>query len=293
MFDKIKTFYGISKPVPPLQCGPKERDRLYRRLRFQSFLAGTVGYSLYYVCRTTLNVVKKPIIDSQALDAQQLGIISSALLFAYAAGKFVNGLLADHSNIKRFMATGLTVSFIANLCVGLLGLLSGGGVLSTTVLFVVFAVLWGINGWSQSMGAAPAIIALSRWYPLKKRGTYYGFFSASHNLGEAISFVFVGLVVGLAGWKWGFVGSAVAGAMGVAVILLFLHDTPESKGLPPVEVLSGEAGNETEIARESVGAAQKAAFRNPYIWILALASACMYVSRYAINGWGAGWWLPG
>jgi len=63
MFDKIKTFYGTSKPVPPLQCGPKERDRLYRRLRFQSFLAGTVSYSLYYVCRTTLNVVKKPIID--------------------------------------------------------------------------------------------------------------------------------------------------------------------------------------------------------------------------------------
>ena len=82
MFDKIKTFYGTSKPVPPLQCGPKERDRLYRRLRFQSFLAGTVSYSLYYVCRTTLNVVKKPIIDSHALDAQQLGIISSALLFA-------------------------------------------------------------------------------------------------------------------------------------------------------------------------------------------------------------------
>ena len=136
------------------------------------------------------------------------------------------------------------------------------------------------------MGAAPAIIALSRWYPLKKRGTYYGFFSASHNLGEAISFVFVGLVVGFAGWKWGFVGSAIAGAMGVAVILLFLHDTPESKGLPPVEVLSGEAGDETEVERESVGAAQKAAFGNPYIWILALASACMYVSRYAINGWG-------
>ena len=164
------------------------------------------------------------------------------------------------------MATGLTVSFIANLCVGLLGLFSGGGTLATTTLFVVFAVLWGINGWSQSMGAAPAIIALSRWYPLKKRGTYYGFFSASHNLGEAISFVFVGLVVG--------------------VILLFLHDTPESKGLPPVEVLSGEAGDETEVERESVGTAQKAAFRNPYIWILALASACMYVSRYAINGWG-------
>ena len=27
--------------------------------RFQSFIAGTVGYSLYYVCRTSLNVVKR------------------------------------------------------------------------------------------------------------------------------------------------------------------------------------------------------------------------------------------
>ena len=282
----ILSFFRKSAPAPRL---PKDDDammRLYKKLRWQSFIAGTVGYSLYYVCRTSLNVVKKPILESGALDATQLGVIGSALLFAYAIGKFVNGFLSDHSNIKRFMATGLTVSFIANLCVGLLGLFSGGGTLATTTLFVVFAVLWGINGWSQSMGAAPAIIALSRWYPLKKRGTYYGFFSASHNLGEAISFVFVGLVVGLAGWKWGFVGSAIAGAMGVAVILLFLHDTPESKGLPPVEVLSGEAGNETGIARESVGAAQKAAFGNPYIWILALASACMYVSRYAINGWG-------
>lgn len=286
MFKKFRDFYSISKPAEPLRCGDDGKNRLYRKLRLQSFLAGTVGYSLYYVCRTTLNVVKKPIIDSGALDAQQLGIISSALLFAYAAGKFVNGFLADHSNIKRFMATGLTVSFIANLCVGLLGLLSGGVAIPTMTLFVVFAILWGINGWSQSMGAAPAIIALSRWYPLKQRGTYYGFFSASHNLGEAISFLFVGLVVGFAGWQWGFIGSALAGVLGVAVILIFLHDTPESKGLPPVEVLSGEVDSAAEVGTKSVGATQKAVFRNPYIWILALASACMYISRYAINGWG-------
>ena len=286
MFDKIKTFYGTSKPVPPLQCGPKERDRLYRRLRFQSFLAGTVGYSLYYVCRTTLNVVKKPIIDSHALDAQQLGIISSALLFAYAAGKFVNGLLADHSNIKRFMATGLTVSFIANLCVGLLGLFSGGGTLATTTLFVVFAVLWGINGWSQSMGAPPAIIALSRWYPLSKRGTYYGFFSASHNLGEFLSFLFVGAVVGIFGWQWGFVGSSVAGVLGVLVIVFLLHDTPESKGLPPIEVLTGEESPEQSHDHGSTSELQRSVIRNPFVWVLALSSAFMYVSRYAINGWG-------
>ena len=282
----ILSFFRKSEPSEPFTGDDAARMKLYKKLRFQSFIAGTVGYSLYYVCRTSLNVVKKPILESGALDATQLGIIGSALLFAYAIGKFVNGFLSDHSNIKRFMAAGLCVSAVANLLVGALGFANGGGMVGNMTLFIAFAVMWGVNGWSQSMGAPPAIIALSRWYPLSKRGTYYGFFSASHNLGEAISFVFVGLVVGLAGWKWGFVGSAIAGAMGVAVILLFLHDTPESKGLPPVEVLSGEAGDETEVERESVGTAQKAAFGNPYIWILALASACMYVSRYAINGWG-------
>lgn len=90
------------------------------------------------------------------------------------------------------------------------------------------------------MGAAPAIISLSRWYPLKERGTYYGFFSASHNLGEFFSFLFVGSIVTFAGWQAGFFGSAIAGAIGVVVILLMLHDTPESKGLPPVEALAHE-----------------------------------------------------
>lgn len=127
--------------------------RLYKKLRWQSFIAGTVGYSLYYVCRTSLNVVKKPILESGALDATQLGVIGSALLFAYAIGKFINGFLSDHSNIKRFMAAGLAVSAVANLLVGLLGFANGGGIVGNMVLFVAFAVMWGVNGWSQSMGA--------------------------------------------------------------------------------------------------------------------------------------------
>ena len=177
----ILSYFRKSGPSAPFTGDDAARMKLYKKLRFQSFIAGTVGYSLYYVCRTSLNVVKKPILESGALDATQLGIIGSALLFAYAIGKFVNGFLSDHSNIKRFMAAGLCVSAVANLLVGALGFANGGGLVGNMTLFIAFAVMWGINGWSQSMGAPPAIIALSRWYPLSKRGTYYGFFSASHN----------------------------------------------------------------------------------------------------------------
>ena len=278
----IKSFYRISK-ASKVHVEGEKAARMFRNFGLQSFLAGTIGYSLYYVCRTSLNVVKKPILDSGMLDASQLGLIGSVLLFAYAIGKFVNGFLADHCNIKRFMATGLIVSAAANFIMGILGF--AGSSLPTAMLFIMFAIVWGINGWSQSMGAPPAIIALSRWFPLSRRGTFYGFFSLSHNLGEWLSFLFVGILVSVAGWQWGFIGSSIAGVLGVIVIVFLMHDNPESKGLPTVEQMAGETVEKAEKA-ESTGALQKLVLKTPAVWVLAAASAFMYIARYAINGWG-------
>ena len=278
----IKSFYRIPKPSS-VKVEDAKQEKLFKAFGFQTFLAGTIGYSLYYVCRTSLNVVKKPIIDSGMLDASQLGLIGSVLLFAYAIGKFVNGFLADHCNIKRFMATGLVVSAAANFTLGILGFASE--TMPTMLLCTLFAIMWGINGWSQSMGAPPAIIGLSRWFPLSKRGTFYGFFSLSHNLGEWLSFLFVGILVSVSGWQWGFVGSSIAGVVGVIVIVFLMHDNPQSKGLPSVEEMSGEAKVE-EKKQESTGELQKMVLKTPAVWILAAASAFMYIARYAINGWG-------
>lgn len=276
----FKSFYGVSAPSAEAVV-PEQHAKLFRKFSFQSFLAGTIGYSLYYVCRTTLNVVKKPILDSGMLDATQLGLVGSTLLFAYAIGKFVNGFLADHSNIKRFMATGLIVSAAANLIMGILGL--AGAAVSSMAFFILFAIMWGVNGWSQSMGSPAAIIALSRWYPLNKRGTYYGFFSLSHNLGEFLSFLFVGIIVSAFGWQWGFLGSSIAGVLGVLVIILMMHDTPQSKGLPSIEDMAHEDKSDENV---STGELQRQVLKTPAVWVLAAASAFMYIARYAINGWG-------
>ncbi|MBO5418919.1 MAG: MFS transporter [Bacteroidales bacterium] len=297
MLNRIINFYQVSAPsvdkVPEGQA-----DKKYKRLRFQAFVAATLGYSLYYVCRTSLNVMKQPIIDSGALDATQLGVIGACLYWTYAVGKFVNGFLADYCNIKKFMATGLVISAFANFIMGVIGIWEGAAGITGSLMFVMFAIMWTLNGWSQSMGSPPAIISLSRWYPLRIRGTYYGFFSASHNFGEGLAFIFVSLLVSAAGWQWGFFGAALAGAIGVTLIALWLHDTPESKGLSPVEVLAGEKTQEQldqEAAEKKAGAAdaaletkriQRAVLRNPGVWILALSSAFMYMSRYAINEWG-------
>ena len=277
-------------------------SKQYGRRKWETIIAATLAYALYYVCRLSMGVLKQPLIDAGLLTATQLGIIGACMYWTYAVGKLVNGFLADGANIRRFMATGITISIAMNLIMGILGVSASNGLVGNSVLFVLFCLFWAANGWAQSMGAPACIVALSRWLPLKVRGTFYGIFSASHNIGEGLSFVFVGSIVAAFGWLWGFFGAALAGVVGLVVVLLLFHNSPESKGLPAIEVISGEmtqeeydresgnmrkaAASAKEAKRLETKRMQKQVIKNPGVWILAAASAFMYMSRYAINEWG-------
>ena len=277
------SFFRISKPSER-QVDPEKAESTYKSLRNKTFWGATVAYSLYYVCRMSLSVVKQPLIDEGILTAGELGVIGSALLFVYAVGKFMNGFIADYCNIKRFMAVGLFFSALVNLLLGVLGIVNDAVTQSTAVIFFSFAILWGINGWMQSMGSPPGVICLSRWFPKSKRGTYYSIFSSTPYIGEFLSFIITGLVVGALGWKAGFIVAAIAGLVGSLIILWLVSDTPESKGLPSVQKLSGEdmTRHDTLPTREL----QKYVLTHPGIWIIALSSAFIYITKYAITGWG-------
>ena len=273
MLKNIINFYRVSQPKPCNEESLSEQKQRLKRFQWSTFLAATLGYGMYYVCRLSLNVVKKPIVDEGVFSETELGIIGAVLFFTYAVGKFMNGFLADRSNINRFMSTGLLVTALVNLCLGFVH------------SFILFAVLWGISGWFQSMGAASCVVGLSRWFTDKKRGSFYGFWSASHNIGEAMTFIIVASIVSALGWRYGFLGAGLVGVIGALVVWRFFHDTPQSKGLPAVN--APEKKKEMDaLETEEFNRAQKAVLRNPAIWILALSSAFMYISRYAVNSWG-------
>ena len=277
----LYSYYRISKPSAE-QVVPEKVESTYKSLRNKTFWGATIAYSLYYVCRMSINVVKQPLIDEGVLSAGQLGLVGSALLFVYAVGKFMNGFIADYCNIRRFMATGLFVSALVNLLMGVFGLFQS--MLPSVLIFISFAVLWGINGWMQSMGSAPGVISLSRWFPQSKRGSYYSLFSTSPYIGEFLSYNILAAVVGWVGWQAGFIAAALAGLIGSLIIILFVSDTPESKGLPSVQKLSGE--NLTKEDRMPTKDLQKMILKHPGIWIIALSSAFIYITKYAIAGWG-------
>ena len=277
----LYSFYRISKPSKERVSSEKVADT-YKSLRNRTFWGVTVAYSLYYVCRMSINVVKQPLIDEGILSAGQLGLIGSALLFVYAVGKFMNGFIADYCNIRRFMATGLFISAVVNLLMGVFGLFDN--MLPTMLIFISFAVLWGMNGWMQSMGSAPGVISLSRWFPQSKRGSYYSLFSSSPYIGEFISYNVLAVVVGWLGWQAGFIAAALAGLAGALIILLFVSDTPESKGLPSVQELSGETLTKED--RMPTRELQKMILKHPGIWVIAISSAFIYITKYAVAGWG-------
>ena len=273
----LYSWFRISKPRAQ-KVPASEVDGTYRRLRTRTFWGVTVAYTLYYVCRMTLGVVKQPLIDGGVLTAGQLGIIGSAFYFVYAVGKFLNGFIADYCNIRRFMAVGIGISALMNLILGLLGQWNW----PSGLLLAAFSLLWGVNGWMQSMGSPPGTISLSRWFPLKSRGTMYGIFSSTPQLGKAVSMIMTGFIVASAGWQWGFLAAAAAGAIGLVVSLVFISDTPESEGLPSVEELSGEPVQEKKPTREL----QKWVFKHPGIWVIAISTAFLYITQHAVSDWG-------
>lgn len=111
------------------------------------------------------------------------------------------------------------------LCSALIHLLLG-----FTNSFYAFVLLWGLNGWFQSMRAASGVVSLSRWYNSKECGTYYSFWSASHNIGEAFTFMTIALIVGWMGWRYGMIGAGGIGLLGFLMMITFMRDTPQSQG---------------------------------------------------------------
>lgn len=271
--NSLLRYFATGPDQPPL-TDAGTIDRLYRRHRLRVMLAITLGYGVIYTCRLALGVVKKPLIDGGIFGPAELGIIGSALFYTYAIGKLTNGFLADHANMRKFLAAGFLLSALCNIGMGF-----------STVVWMS-AVLWGLNGWFQSLGAPGGVVAMTAWFSNRERGRYYGIWSTAHSIGEGLTFIGVGTVVAVLGWHWGFWVPAIAGIVTAALAYALLQDRPRTLGLPAVADWRNDHYLNSQQPDGNVFRTQLSILKIPAIWILALSSATIYVTRYAINSWG-------
>lgn len=271
----IFNIFRPAEPAPPIE-DPVEVDRLYRYWRLRILYSSLIGYALFYFVRKNLSVAMPVMEHDLGITKASLGLFLTLHGVLYGVSKFANGFLGDRSNLRYFMAAGLLLSAVMNICFGM----------SSTAL--ALGLFWLVNGWFQGMGFPPCARALTHWFSAGERGVKFSIWNTSHSIGAALVVALCGMLVPH-GWRLAFFVPAGLAILGSIFLLERLRDTPASLGLPPVEAYTGmdkpeEA--EDESARAFRRFVLKRVFGNPLIWVVSIANFFIYIVRYSVLDWG-------
>ena len=250
----------------------------YKYWRWRTFIGMYVGYIFYYFTRNSYNAIQPLLMTDLGLTKTDLGILGSVAAITYGCSKFLSGILADRSNPRVFMAIGLMMTGVFNILFG------------ATASILYFVVFWSLNGWFQGWGWPPCAKLLTHWYSQKERGTWWGLWNSSHNIGAALVPIAMGYIAESFGWRWGMYGTGLL-CIGIGFFLLYcLRDTPQSLGLPTIEEYKNDYPPSERSQKDDIPWKEllfKYVLTNPYIWILAIAYFFVYVVRGAISQWSS------
>ena len=275
----------LFRPAPVIDPLPKEKvDKEYKKLRWQVFLGIFIGYAGYYLVRKNFSIAM-PDLEEMGFDKADLGWALSAVSIAYGISKFVMGTVSDHSNARVFIPLGLVASAVIMTVMGLIPWSVG----SLSILFM-FCILF-VNGWVQGMGWPPCGRVMVHWFSARERGVKMSIWNVAHNIGGAVMAPLAVFGITLFGnWTGAFYFPAIV-AVGVAVIAyLLVRDTPQSCGLPPIELYKPDecmqaysAEQEKELSTREILFGH--VFNNKLLWVIAFANAFIYFVRYGVLDW--------
>lgn len=267
------------RPAPPVPLHPAaEIERLYPLYRWRVFEAAFVAYATFYVVRNNFAPVAKEMGAALHYDKAMIGDILAGTAIAYGIGKFVMGYLADRSDARKYVAVGMLLTAGLNFVFG------------AVTNYWAHLALWTLNGLVQGMGYGPCTRGLSHWYGVRERGTIFGVWNISHNVGGGLAGVVAAQCAEYWGWASAFYVPGVLATICAVYLFWRMRDTPQSLGLPAVEEYQRtdpggvQAEAEPELsAHELLG---KHILPNKMLWVLAIANIFVYIARYAMVDWG-------
>lgn len=294
MFKKLGAFFAEPPAAEPIQDEQKVAS-MYKHWRWRIFYSSFIAYVVFHLCRKNIAVALPSMGQALNLTNTQLGILGSTLYVTYGIGKFVNGVIADKSNVRTFLPTALILSAICNICFVLSALfvtpghISFFGLPSATVLLWLLSFFWGANGWFQSCGFPPVAKSLSYWFSNSERGTKWSIWSTSHQIGVFASVALSGIVIDRFGWMAAFYVPAIICLITGVWLFNRLRDKPQSLGLPDIEKYNNEPVKEEEKDEQAdvsyVQIFKKHILCNPIIWMLAIAYTFVYIIRFGTEDW--------
>ena len=224
LFFGFRNFFKEPPAIEPIQDKEKV-DSMYSHWRMRIFYSCFIGYTIFYLCKKNIAVALPGLSEEFGYTNTELGLLGSSLYLTYGIGKFVNGVLADGSDVRKFLPTALIMTAIANLCFALSavfitpGEVSFFGLPTNTILLWLFVFFWGASGWFQSAGFPAVAKSLTYWYSNSERGTKWSLWSCSHQMGTFLSVIISGYLVAHFGWRMAFFAPATVAIL--AAIWLF------------------------------------------------------------------------
>ncbi len=279
MASPLASISQLFKPAPFVDRLPDEKvDAEYKRYRAQMLSTIFAGYAGYYLVRSNINVAKPYLITELGLTKGDVGLLASALTIAYGLSKFLMGNVSDRSNPRYFLATGLILSGLCNLVFGFLPGL---------YLMVVF---WALNGWFQGMGWPPCGRTMVHWFSDRERGTKMAIWNLAHNVGGMLAPLIASYSLLFFGtWKSAFFVPAILSIITGLLVFIFMRDTPQSVGLPPIEEHKNDYPSTAVEDREKELSGSEILFKyvlnNKFLWIFAAANVLVYIVRYGVVNW--------
>lgn len=157
-----------------------------------------LSYAGSYLGRLNYSAALPEMVSAQILTKTWGGMIATVYFAAYGTGQLVNGLLADRGSPQIQVAAGI----------------AGSAVLNLLMFFIHFPpamlVLWGLNGYAQSLIWAPAFLLVSRSIPRRYRPKALLLLNTAPSAGTIASYVFSGAMLHLNDWRFLFLGASLA-----------------------------------------------------------------------------------
>lgn len=278
------------KPALP----PEKVDKEYKAMRLKVFLGIYFGYAAYYLVRKNLSFAGADMVSLGYLDESGIGDAMAGVPIAYAVSKFLMGGLSDRSDSRKFMTIGLVLSALVMIVAGLIPY-PKNSLVTTTILFILMC----LTGWFSGMGWPPCGRVMSQWFSTNERSFKMSIWNTAHNVGSSSmswlagvgGAILIACGVGVEeSWRATFIIPSIAALFIALMCWLFIRDTPESCGLPPIE----KYRNDFSGAKAKKGEEQKIPFKtlfvdyilkNKMLWFIGLANILVYLVRYGISDW--------
>ncbi|TZF82223.1 glycerol-3-phosphate transporter [Pedobacter sp. BS3] len=271
----------FKQPEPKPLLPESKIDPTYKRLRLQVFLGIFIGYAGYYLVRKNFSMAM-PDLVAQGFSKGDLGFALSGVSIAYGISKFLMGNVSDRSNARYFLPTGLVLSALCMIIMGVFPF-------ATSSITIMFILLF-LNGWFQGMGWPPCGRVVVHWFSKKERGVKMSIWNVAHNVGGGLvgPLSILGVMI-FSSWKSNFYFPALVAILIAFIAFLLVRDTPQSCGLPSIEDYSGEkAIHETKTEESKPGAKElflKYILFNKVLWYISFANVFIYLVRYGVLDW--------